>query len=149
MVKELTLADLDRALWNEGCDSRIEASFTLAEVLDDLDAEAAPYVRNGLGEWRAFTIDVEGYGLLHIAAPTDEADAGCSVWFKSSDVMNGKVAATLLYALSDDAAVQFLNPESGELVVPDLHLLQPSEKIGDHVSYSHPNKEQAAAATAH
>ena len=115
------IRDLDLALAEHGCDARLETSLTMDELARDLGAHPGPYFRDGLGVWDAFSLEVEGAGELIIAAPADDDEAGCSIWYANGRNMDHRVVASLIYGLAGDDPM-FLEPETGAPVMPDRML---------------------------
>ena len=114
-----SVRDLDAALADQRLNARIETSMTLKQVARRLNIEPWPYVRDGLGTWNALSVQVDGFGEFVVAAPAHLDDAGCSVWYSPSAAMSEQTVASLLCGLADEDTPLFLDPESGEPVVPD------------------------------
>ena len=115
--------DLDKALAQHGCDGELATSAPLASLSGDLDAKTGRYFREGLGYWRAFSIEIEGFGELILAAPEHIEDAGASIWYRRGGKLDDVSVASVICALSNDNAIQFLDPATGDMIRPDLKAL--------------------------
>ena len=115
--------DLDKALSLHGCDSELATSAQLADLSGDLNAKVGRYFRDGLGYWLAFSIEIEGFGEMILAAPEHLKGAGASIWYKRDEKRDPVSIASVICALSNDSSIQFLEPYSGDVVVPDLKAL--------------------------
>ena len=117
------MPSLDTQLAKRGCLDRVETSATLAELARDLSAGTGRFTRQGLGDWEVFFARVDGYGELVIAAPSHDPEAGASIWFRATPTLDRKMVANIIFALSRAPDLQFLDPDSGEEIRPDLRQL--------------------------
>ncbi|MEQ8294007.1 MAG: hypothetical protein RIA08_17525 [Roseovarius sp.] len=115
--------DLDKALAQHGCDAELATSAPLKALSSDLNAKAGRYLRKGLGYWRAFSLDIEGFGEMILAGPEHIEDAGTSIWYRRGGKLDDVSVASVICALSSDNAIQFLDPDTGDAVRPDLKAL--------------------------
>lgn len=117
---------LDDLIAAGACDARIEVSLTLDELsaaLSDVSSWSGDavlgqlYSVDGLGLWRAFSIDFDRWGTFVFAAPEHDPVAGVSAWYASAK-MSAPRAARLISAVAPNTDAMFLDPETGDFIEP-------------------------------
>jgi hypothetical protein len=121
--------NLDTFREENGFSIRLETSATLQSLRKKIKEDEIFFWREGLGEWRAFRHELAGVGSLIFAAPNDLAEAGATIWLQPEAGIKINSLVDAIWCLFFDENLQFMDPSSGDILIPSHEAMQKTHQI--------------------
>lgn len=155
---------LDQALAENGFDGHLETDLYFSEVraalakhLFEHDIPSELQVRDGLGPWRTLTVAAGRWGSLVFAAPAEDDNFGCSIWYQRSAAQSAATVAWIVSVFAPEHDPKFMDPSTGAAIAsaaPDFSGIKAPSAVAVSVgvasltSSNRPGSEEASPALA-